>query len=169
MIDLCVLENALPLSLPPRGLSRVQAAEYVGASPSTFDKLISVGRMPRPLRINSRTLWDLRALDRAIGRRAPAEEQPDRSDTSCEMSRRVKTTAEPRLLSRDQAAFYCGLSAPTFAGACPVIPIKIRTRVLYDRQLVDQWIDSLSTTQPQSTSQHEVLKRLDYAYANKRN
>lgn len=74
MIDLCVLENALPLSLPPRGLSRTQAAEYVGVSPSTFDKLVSDGRMPGPLRINSRTLWDLKAIERAFERLSPNAE-----------------------------------------------------------------------------------------------
>jgi predicted DNA-binding transcriptional regulator AlpA len=47
----------------PRGLSRNEAADYVGVSPSTFDKLVADGRMPKPKRINSRTVWDKRALD----------------------------------------------------------------------------------------------------------
>lgn len=58
--------DVLPRSLPPRGLSRVEAARYVGVSPTTFDEMVKDGRMPRPKRINSRTVWDLRALDEAF-------------------------------------------------------------------------------------------------------
>ena len=32
-------QNILPQSLPPRGLSREQAAAYIGISPSFFDML----------------------------------------------------------------------------------------------------------------------------------
>jgi predicted DNA-binding transcriptional regulator AlpA len=56
-------ENILPLSLPPRGLSREQAAAYVGVSPSLFDAMVKDGRMPMPKRINSRTVWDRLELD----------------------------------------------------------------------------------------------------------
>lgn len=55
--------DTLPASLAPRGLSRVQAAEYVGVSPSLFDELVRSGRMPPPIRINSRTVWDRVRLD----------------------------------------------------------------------------------------------------------
>ena len=52
------------LPLPEcRGLSRAQAAEYVGVSPSLFDELVADGRMPGPKRINSRTVWDRIRLD----------------------------------------------------------------------------------------------------------
>jgi excisionase family DNA binding protein len=56
----------LPLSLPPRGLSRVQAAEYVGVSASTFDKMVSTGEMPAPKRIRARVIWDRKQLDCAF-------------------------------------------------------------------------------------------------------
>jgi predicted DNA-binding transcriptional regulator AlpA len=56
----------LPQSLPPRGLSRVEAAAYVGISPSLFDLLVKDGRMPGPKRINSRTIWDRKKLDQAF-------------------------------------------------------------------------------------------------------
>jgi excisionase family DNA binding protein len=49
--------------LPRRGLSRVEAAMYVGISPSKFDELIADGRMPGPRRIDGRKVWDLRELD----------------------------------------------------------------------------------------------------------
>ena len=57
-----------PAVSPPsrRGLSRVEAAQYIGVSPSTFDKMISDGIMPGPKRIYSRTVWDRRALDLAF-------------------------------------------------------------------------------------------------------
>ena len=60
------LESVLPLSLPPRGLSREQAAAYVGVSPSLFDMLIKDGRMPGPKRVNSRVIWDRLKLDAAF-------------------------------------------------------------------------------------------------------
>jgi predicted DNA-binding transcriptional regulator AlpA len=59
-------QNILPQSLPPRGLSREQAAAYVGISPSLFDMLINDGRMPGPKRINSRVVWDRLKLDAAF-------------------------------------------------------------------------------------------------------
>ena len=56
----------LPLSLPPRGLSRVQAAEYIGVSPTKFDEMVKDGRMPSPKRIDARTVWDRLQLDIAF-------------------------------------------------------------------------------------------------------
>ena len=50
----------------PRGLSRVQAARYVGVSPSLFDEMVKDGPAPRPFRINTRVIWDVRDLDVAI-------------------------------------------------------------------------------------------------------
>jgi predicted DNA-binding transcriptional regulator AlpA len=59
-------EDILPQALAPRGLSREQAAAYVGVSPSLFDILVKDGRMPAPKRINSRTVWDRLQLDAAF-------------------------------------------------------------------------------------------------------
>ena len=56
----------LPLSLPPRGLSRVQAAEYIGVSPTKFDEMVKDGRMPSAKRIDARTVWDRLQLDIAF-------------------------------------------------------------------------------------------------------
>lgn len=58
--------SPLPLSLPPRGLSRVEAAAYVGVSPSLFDQMVKDRRMPSPKRINARTVWDRLGLDAAF-------------------------------------------------------------------------------------------------------
>ena len=53
----------LPLSLPPRGLSREVASCYIGISVTKFDQLVQEGRMPVPKRIDGRKLWDRDALD----------------------------------------------------------------------------------------------------------
>lgn len=74
--------EVLPSSLPPRGLSRVQAAAYVGVSPTLFDILVTDGRMPRPKRINARKVWDLRKLDLAFD--ALPQDEPDAIDAPAE-------------------------------------------------------------------------------------
>ena len=56
----------LPPSLPPRGLSRVEAAQYIGVSPSLFDQMVEDGRMPKPKPINARKVWDRLRLDQAL-------------------------------------------------------------------------------------------------------
>jgi predicted DNA-binding transcriptional regulator AlpA len=58
--------DILPSSLAPRGLSRVQAAAYIGVSPSLFDEMVKDGRMPKAIRINARAVWDRLALDAAF-------------------------------------------------------------------------------------------------------
>ena len=58
--------HVLPPSLAPRGLSREQAAAYIGISASLFDGLVKDGRMPPAKRINGRTVWDRRRLDVAF-------------------------------------------------------------------------------------------------------
>lgn len=58
--------RSLPHSLPPRGLCRVQAAAYIGVSPTMLDEMVADGRMPKPKRINTRTVWDIRQLDIAF-------------------------------------------------------------------------------------------------------
>jgi predicted DNA-binding transcriptional regulator AlpA len=58
--------SVLPLSLPPRGLSRVKAAAYIGVSPTTFDAMMQRREMPRPKRIGARAVWDRLKLDAAF-------------------------------------------------------------------------------------------------------
>ncbi len=59
-------KSVLPLSVPKRGLSRPEAAEYIGVSPTTFDQMVADGRMPKPKRIGHRVIWDLQQLDLAF-------------------------------------------------------------------------------------------------------
>jgi predicted DNA-binding transcriptional regulator AlpA len=55
-----------PHGYPPRGLSREEAARWVGVSPSLFDQMVKDGRMPGPKVINSRVVWDRYQLDPAF-------------------------------------------------------------------------------------------------------
>ena len=58
--------DILPPSLAPRGLSRAEAASYVGVSPSLFDQMVQDGRMPGPKTVNSRVIWDRIRLDQCF-------------------------------------------------------------------------------------------------------
>jgi predicted DNA-binding transcriptional regulator AlpA len=58
--------DALPSNLPPRGLCREAAAQYVGVSVGKFDQMMKDGRMPKPIRIDGRKVWDRCALDAAF-------------------------------------------------------------------------------------------------------
>jgi hypothetical protein len=68
------------LSLCPRGISRIEAAAYVGVSPSKFDEMVRDHRMPSPKRIDCRKVWDLRDLDLAFDA-LPYEDAPAGSTT----------------------------------------------------------------------------------------
>ncbi len=57
--------DALPMNLAPRGLSRIEAAAYIGIGASKFDELVADGRMPKPKLIDKRKTWDRYALDAA--------------------------------------------------------------------------------------------------------
>jgi hypothetical protein len=52
--------------IPRRGLSRDESAMYIGVSAGKFDELVANGRMPSPLQIDGRKVWDIRSLDLAF-------------------------------------------------------------------------------------------------------
>jgi predicted DNA-binding transcriptional regulator AlpA len=52
--------------VPRRGLSRDEAAMYIGISAAKFDEMVADGRMPAPVRIDARKVWDIRSLDLAF-------------------------------------------------------------------------------------------------------
>jgi hypothetical protein len=68
-------KTVLPSGVLPRGLSRVQAAAYIGISPVTFDGMIKSGVMPKPKIIGARRVWDRHKLDAAF------DELPGDEDT----------------------------------------------------------------------------------------
>ena len=51
---------------PRRGLSRSEAADYIGVSQTLFDTMVKAGQMPKPIKAMSRVIWDVRALDEAF-------------------------------------------------------------------------------------------------------
>jgi hypothetical protein len=57
-------------------MSRTEAADYIGVSPSLFDEMVKDGRMPGPKLANTRTVWDRFALDDAF------EALPDRDQAA---------------------------------------------------------------------------------------
>jgi hypothetical protein len=61
--------------VPRRGLSRDEAAMYVGVSVSKFDELVRLKRMPGARLIDARKVWDVRALDVAFDA-LPCEDGP---------------------------------------------------------------------------------------------
>jgi excisionase family DNA binding protein len=54
------------IAYAPRGLSRDEAARYVGVGATKFDEMVSDGRMPKPKRIDGRVIWDRLRLDAAF-------------------------------------------------------------------------------------------------------
>ena len=58
----------------PAGLSRSEAAAYVGVSPVAFDALVASGLMPPPLPLRiRRRVWNVRALDLVLDKLAGIE------------------------------------------------------------------------------------------------
>ncbi|MEA3534253.1 hypothetical protein [Rhizobium sp. CC-YZS058] len=55
-----------PVAYAPRGLSREEAARYIGVGTTKFDEMVSDRRMPKPKRVDGRTIWDRIALDAAF-------------------------------------------------------------------------------------------------------
>jgi predicted DNA-binding transcriptional regulator AlpA len=73
------LPTTAPIYKPRRGLSRYEAALYIGISTSKFDELVKSGTMPPPIHIGSRVIWDLRKLDDAFD--ALIQYAPDETDS----------------------------------------------------------------------------------------
>ncbi len=50
-----------------------------------------------------------------------------------------------RLLSRQEAAAYCGMSVPVFERLCPIAPLDLGGARLHrwDVARIDAWIDSM--------------------------
>ncbi|MGY3590131.1 putative DNA-binding transcriptional regulator AlpA [Bradyrhizobium sp. USDA 4341] len=54
------------IAYAPRGMSRDEAARYIGVGATKFDEMVVDGRMPRPKRIDGRVVWDRLRLDAAF-------------------------------------------------------------------------------------------------------
>jgi hypothetical protein len=60
------MSQAQKMRIEPRGLSRVEAAHYLGISPSKFDELRKDGRVGPARLIDGRKVWDVHDLDSAF-------------------------------------------------------------------------------------------------------
>jgi predicted DNA-binding transcriptional regulator AlpA len=54
------------IAYPPRGLSRDEAARYIGVGVTKFDEMVSDRRMPRPKRADGRVIWDRLKIEAAF-------------------------------------------------------------------------------------------------------
>ncbi|RVI55177.1 hypothetical protein [Sinorhizobium medicae] len=75
-----------PISYPPRGLNREEAARYIGVGLSKFDQLVADRRMPKPKRLDGRMVWDRVALDVAFSQ-LPEEGQENFFDRAAATKR----------------------------------------------------------------------------------
>jgi hypothetical protein len=63
--------------VPRRGLSRVEAALYLGISPSKFDQLRENHQVGPPHILGGRKLWDMRDLDETFDASPLEDDQGD--------------------------------------------------------------------------------------------
>lgn len=54
------------IAYPPRGLSRDEAARYIGVGSTKFDEMVADRRMPRPKRVDGRVIWDRLQIEAAF-------------------------------------------------------------------------------------------------------
>lgn len=74
---------------------------------------------------------------------------------------RLPVGMTPRLLSRDAAAAYCGMSPDSFEMAVPVRPVNLNVRRrLWDVKALDRWLDHQSGLVEALPSPDEWLGRL---------
>lgn len=64
-----------------------------------------------------------------------------------------------RLLTKEEAASYCGISAATLLAHVHVQPVKIGNSVRYDVRELDRWLDSRGQSEP--VSGDDWLRLLD--------
>jgi predicted DNA-binding transcriptional regulator AlpA len=72
--------DILPLLPVVFGLGEIEAAAAIGVSASKFRLLVKEGRMPRPRRIDNRSVWDVDEL-RAAFKALPHEGEAEGSNT----------------------------------------------------------------------------------------
>ena len=54
------------IAYPPRGMSRDEAARYIGVGTTKFDEMVADRRMPRPKRVDGRVIWDRLKIEAAF-------------------------------------------------------------------------------------------------------
>jgi hypothetical protein len=56
---------------------------YIGVSAAKFDKMVAHGRMPGPVQIDARKIWDIRSLDLAFDALGNENSTPNSWDGVC--------------------------------------------------------------------------------------
>ncbi len=75
------------------------------------------------------------------------------------MTRAALPPPSRRLLTTDEAASYCGVSAPTLKAHVRIAPVKIGNSVRYDVRELDRWLDGKRQSEP--VSGDDWLRLLD--------
>ena len=78
--------SVLPWNLPPRLLTREEAAEYMRMSERLFDRAVDDKLVPEGRMIYGIRRWDRRQLDRAINRMFAVDNDVDGDDPWAEMA-----------------------------------------------------------------------------------
>jgi hypothetical protein len=68
--------RSLSRPVPRRGLSREEAAMYLGISPSKFDEMRADRRVGPAKMIDCRKVWDIRTLDEAFDSLPEEQKEP---------------------------------------------------------------------------------------------
>ena len=63
-----------------------------------------------------------------------------------------------RMLSKGEAAHYCGLGVKRFDAECPVRPVRIVGRDLWDIHELDIWLDSLKEINEEDSGESIVAR-----------
>jgi hypothetical protein len=66
-----------------RGLSRVEAAAYIGVSPSKFDQLRHLGRLTAPKVLDGRLIFTVERLDEFLDSLPDENQSSDEEWTAC--------------------------------------------------------------------------------------
>lgn len=75
---------------------------------------------------------------------------------------RGRTHVSPRLLSRRDAAAYCGVSTGLFEQAVAVPPLRcFGSKKLWDRHALDRWLDHISECDKAPKPLISVAERLN--------
>lgn len=56
-------EKVDPYAYAPRAMGIEAASRYLAISPSKFSQLVAEGRLPKPRKIDKRSVWDRHQLD----------------------------------------------------------------------------------------------------------
>ncbi|MGB8892714.1 MAG: hypothetical protein WCD13_00085 [Pseudolabrys sp.] len=79
----------------------------------------------------------------------------------------IKLGTPLRMLTRQQAATYCGVSVPTFMVVCPISPVALgegKRLERYDIRSLDEWLDKLSKD---GASSNDWLAKWDFEHGDR--